>query len=483
VAGSSFRGTELARTAADRECYLASENHVKLLLVEDDRVVRITVSDALADAGYSVTAVADGTAALRALDAESFDLMLADIRLPGADGITVFRHARRVQPDLAALLMTAYGDVADAVAVMREGARDYLTKPFEMSELLVRLARVSGELQIRRRLESGGAIATDRSGLLGESPAMGRLRDQVAQAAASDLPVLLAGETGTGKELCARAIHAGSRRSGRPLVAINCAAIPESLFESELFGHERGAFTGADRKRAGRFDAAAGGSILLDEVGELGLQAQAKLLRVLEDGSFQPVGSDRTVRADVRLIAASNRDLAAEVARGTFRKDLYYRLNVIQIRIPPLRERGADVAQLIGAFVPQIAAREGKMAPSLDASAAAALGAYPYPGNVRELLHALERGVAMTRDGVVRLEHLPAEFAPALPSGSASALGPAGEPGLQPLGNAVREFEQGYIRRALEESGGRKAQAAQLLGISRKSLWERLREAQDEKEK
>ncbi len=460
---------------------------MKVLLVEDDRAVRVTVTDALQDEGYAVTALADGALALRALDREPFDLLLADVRLPGADGLTVFRHARRAQPELVGLLMTAYADASDAVEVMREGARDYLIKPFEIAELLLRLARVRDELQVRRGLETGGTATSGR--LRGDSPPMQRLREQVQQAAASDLPVLLAGETGTGKELCAREIHAGGRRAGKPLVAVNCAAIPDGLFESELFGHERGAFTGADRKRAGRFEAASGGSLLLDEVGELAAGAQAKLLRVLEDGRFEPVGSDRTVAVDVRLLAATNRDLAAEVARGAFRKDLYYRLNVLEIRLPPLRERRSDVAALIGELLPQIAAREGKPVPRLDPAAAAALGAYTYPGNVRELLHALERGAALTRDGVIRLDHLPPELSVELPvalpaelpalfpvAGQTGAQQARGAGGLQPLDTALRQFEQEYIRRALEETGGRKAQAAQLLGISRKSLWERLRE-------
>ena len=447
---------------------------MRLLLAEDDRIVRITVRDALVEGGYAVTECADGTAALRAVRAEPFDIVLTDVRLPGLDGIALFRAVRQLSPRAAVVLMTAFADADDAVAVMREGARDYVQKPFDIDELLLRIGRVRDEIAFRARMEAGEGPAQPEP-LRGDSPAMARVRERVEAAARSDVAVLLTGETGTGKDLCARTIHERSRRAGRPFVAVNCAAIPETLFESELFGHEKGAFTGADRRRAGRFEAAGGGTLLLDEVGELSLSSQAKLLRVLEDSTFEPVGSSRSVRVDVRVLAATNRRLEEEVAAGAFRPDLYYRLNVIDLHMPPLRERRGDVPGLVRAFLGEIAARQARPVPELAPEVVAALMAYDYPGNVRELLHALERAVALSRGGPIQLDHLPADVAASLAPGPASAS-PAEE--VQPLGEAVAAFEREYIQRVLDRAGGHRTRAAALLGISRKNLWERLREAE-----
>jgi DNA-binding NtrC family response regulator len=446
---------------------------VRLLLAEDDRIVRITVRDALEDAGYEVTACDDGTAAASALEREPFDIFLTDVRLPGEDGLSLFRRARRLQPDAGIVLMTAFADADDAVAVMREGARDYLQKPFEIEELLLRIGRVRDELAFRRAMQVGAAPPSATEAIRGDSATMRRLRDRVEAAAASDVPVLVTGETGTGKDLCARTIHERSRRAAKPFVVVNCAAIPEALFESELFGHEKGAFTGADRRRVGRFEAADGGTLFLDEVGELAPGSQAKLLRAIETCTFEPVGSSRTVRVDVRIIAATNRDLGAEIARGSFRKDLYYRLNVIDVETPPLRERRSDIPVLVSAFIREIAARQGRAVPPLDPRVIAALGAHDYPGNVRELQHALERAVALARGGPIGLEHLPPDISPP----ATGDVPPVPTHDLAPLGRAVEEFEQEYIRRALEKTGGHRGRAAALLGISRKSLWERLRDA------
>jgi two-component system response regulator AtoC len=448
---------------------------VKLLLAEDDRVVRITVRDALQDAGYAVTECADGSSALEVIRSEAFDIVLTDVRLPGVDGIALFRAARHVNPRGAVVLMTAFADADDAVAVMREGARDYVQKPFEIDELLLRVARVRDEVAFRRKMEAGEASARAEP-LRGRTPAMERLRERVEAAAQSDVAVLITGETGTGKDLCAHTIHERSRRAAKPFVAVNCAAVPEALLESELFGHEKGAFAGADRRRTGRFETANRGTLLLDEVGELSAASQAKLLRAIETSTFEPVGSSRSVTVDVRILAATNRDLAAEVARGTFRRDLHYRLNVIDLHLPPLRERRGDVPVLARAFLDDIAARHGTRVPELDAEAMAALAVYDYPGNVRELLHALERAVALSRGGEIRLEHLPADLA-AASRPAPPAAGAAGD--MPPLGEAVAAFEREYIHRALEKAGGHRTRAAALLGISRKNLWERLRDGGD----
>jgi DNA-binding NtrC family response regulator len=455
-----------------------SDAPTKLLLVEDERIVRITVRDALAKAGYRVTDLADGASALRAAEAERFDIVLTDVRLPGLDGIALFRRIRQLHSDAAVLLFTAHAELDDAVAVMREGARDYIQKPFEMEELLLRLGRVRDELAFRRAMESGASDrpAGGRMPIRGISAATRRLVERIEAAAASDVNVLITGETGTGKDLCARTIHDRSRRAGKPFVAVNCAALPETLLEAELFGHEKGAFTGAERRRAGRFETANGGTLFLDEIGELPLAAQVKLLRVLETSTFEPVGTSKSVTVNVRIIAATNRDLTEAVEKGAFRQDLYYRLNVMDIETPPLRHRPGDIPILVSEFLADIAARQGRPVPPLDPSTIAALATYRFPGNVRELIHALERAVAVARGGVIRLEHLP----PAISSVARGDAAGADEPPedderVEPLASAVARFERQYIRRVLERTGGHRGRAAALLGISRKALWLRLR--------
>jgi DNA-binding NtrC family response regulator len=452
---------------------------MKLLLVEDDRIVRIPVRDRLQAAGFAVTECADGAAALRAAEREAQDIVLSDVRLPGMDGIALFRKLRQLQPDVAVLLMTAHAATDDAVAVMREGARDYIQKPFELDELVLRVERVRQELEFRRRMETGGGGDGTKQPIRGVSSAAHRLVEAVEAAAASDVNVLITGETGTGKDLSARVIHERSRRAGKPFIAVNCAAIPEALFEAELFGHEKGAFTGADRRRVGRFEAANGGTLFLDEVAELSLATQVKLLRVLETRTFEPVGSSLPRTVDVRVIAATNRDLEAEITRGAFRKDLFFRLNVIDVATPPLRERRADIPVLVRDFLEEISARQARPVPALDPAAVAALATYDFPGNVRELLHALERAVAMARGDVIRLAHLP----PALGGGRAGEAGDAtADEAIQPLARAVQDFELQYIRRVLARVGGHRGRAAELLGISRKALWQRLRDEPEPEE-
>jgi DNA-binding NtrC family response regulator len=444
---------------------------MKLLLAEDDRIVRITVRDALEEDGFTVTACADGTSALAAIESEPFDVVLSDVRLPGLSGIQLFRRARQLQHGIPVILMTAFADTDDAVEVMREGARDYIVKPFEMDELLARIGRVRHEVAFRAGMEVGAQ--GEPSPIRGNAPATRRLVERVNAAAASDVNVLIMGETGSGKDLCAQTIHARSRRAGKPFVAVSCAAIPETLLESELFGHERGAFTGADRRRIGRFEAARGGTLFLDEVGELSLASQAKLLRAVETSSFEPLGSSQPVTVDVRLIAATNRDLAAASERGAFRRDLYFRLNVLDIVTPPLRERRGDLPLLVTHFLSQIATRQGRPLPALSPEAMATLASHDYPGNVRELIHALERAVALAGAGVIRADHLPADMAP--PVDPAGATSPAAAT-VEPLALAVEQFERQYVRHVLDQVGGHRGRAAALLGISRKSLWQRLRD-------
>lgn len=447
-------------------------NDVKLLLVEDDRIIRITVRDALEETGYQVTECADGAEAARLLGAVAFDILLTDVRLPGTDGIELFRLARGLSPAPEVVLMTAYADTDDAVRVMRDGARDYVLKPFAMDELLLRLGRIRDERVFLARLGQSAPGALGEM-LVGDSPAMGLVRERIEAAAASDVAVLVTGETGTGKEVAARLVHERSARAGRPFVAVNCAALPEALFEAEMFGHEKGAFTGADRRRIGRFQTADTGALFLDEVGELSLANQAKLLRALETSTFEPVGSAHPVRVDIRVIAATNRDFARDPAPGSFRRDLFYRLNVIDIRMPALREHRGDIPLLVGKFLADISRRQGRPVPAVSAAAAAALAMHDYPGNVRELLHALERAAALSRGGPIGVDHLPAEVAQGVADGPPAPI----DGDLPPLGEAIQQFERQYIERALEKAGGHRGRAASLLGISRKSLWVRLRDA------
>jgi len=443
---------------------------MKLLLVEDDRVVRITLRDALTSNGFEVTECADGLTALKAAEQELFDLVLTDVRLPGLNGLELFHRVRQAQPSAAIVLMTAFANTEDAVAVMRDGARDYISKPFEMDELLLRLARVRQDVERRRQLEAGKSSGTGQGlahELRGVSEATRRVLGLVAAAASSDVNVLITGETGTGKDLVARTIHERSGRAGKPFVAINCAAIPENLLEAELFGHERGAFTGADRRRVGKFVAAHGGTLFLDEVGDLPAAQQAKVLRAIDTRAVEPLGSNSSIQADVRILSATNADLDAAVADKRFRRDLYYRLNVLELHMPALRERRADIPGLAAEFLANISVRQQRPAPSVDPAAMALLTTHDYPGNVRELIHALEHAVVLAQGGVIRPEHLPRAFA---------ALAATPAPTTATLDEMVGQFERQYIRQVLEKVGGHRAQAAALLGISRKSLWQKLRD-------
>ncbi len=309
---------------------------LRILLVEDDPDVRAGVLTALREAGHDVVDSADGAAALERLSAEFFDVVVSDVRLPKVDGLAVFRHARQVSPRTDVILMTSFGAVADAVAALKQGACDYLTKPFDVEELIIRVGVVAEKRALERELEEARARLAGAADavIVGASPAMLKLLDRLAMVADSDAAVLVTGETGTGKELVARRIHARSARRAGPFVAVNCAAFPDTLLEAELFGHEQGAFTGAARKREGRFKAADRGTLLLDEIAEMPLPAQAKLLRVLQDGVVEPLGTNRPVRVDVRIVSATHRDLRRRIAEGLFREDLYYRLNVVGLHIP-----------------------------------------------------------------------------------------------------------------------------------------------------
>ena len=446
----------------------AGAPRLDILLVDDEPALRLALADALTAAGHRVETAADGAVAASAIRARVYDVVICDLILPKISGMALFRMLKQGAPDTDVLLISAHGSVEDAVRALKEGATDFLSKPFEVAQLIHDLDRIALHRELRRQLRELRRLtnAPAADAMLGRASSMMRVFKSVEIIAESDAPVLILGDSGTGKELVARRLHRGSPRASRPFVAINCAAFPETLIEAELFGHERGAFTGAVRRREGRFKVADQGSLFLDEVAELPLPAQAKLLRVLQDGYIQPIGSDVPTRVDVRIISATHRALRDRVAAGTFREDLYYRLKVMEIRLPPLRERPGDLPILVDHFIRRFSRSEE--IPGVTPRAWAALSEYPFPGNVRELEHAIHHGVVLAAGEDIDLWHLPQDI-----SGLEDPIEIHSD--LQPLTSALKAFEREYLKRALERTGGNRGQAAKLLGISRKNLWEKLR--------
>jgi DNA-binding NtrC family response regulator len=439
-----------------------------ILLVEDEPEIRLPLGEALREIGHRVALAADGQEAMQCLDRQIFNLVVSDVRLPKGDGFTILRRVRDEQPSTNVILMTAYGTIQEAVTAVRETAVEYVTKPFDLPEVLAMVGRIDEHWRLLHELASARAdLAARHAGrmLEGHSPAIADLRAKISAIAASSASVLLTGESGTGKELAARMIHAASDRRNAPFIAVNCAAVPATLMEAELFGHERGAFTGAVKQRDGRFKAADGGTLFLDEIGEMPIEVQAKLLRVLQEGAFEPIGTNNTVKVDVRLVTASNRTLKNSDGEGSFRQDLYYRIKVFELRLPPLRDRLSDLPILVEQFLREFTA-PGQTPPSLAPTAWAALRGYSYPGNVRELKHAIQHATILAHGQEIRVHHLPSEF-----RGNTGAL--ASER-VEPLAVVMAQFERDYIERTLELAGGERRKAAEMLGISRKNLWEKL---------
>ncbi len=443
---------------------------VSVLLVEDEAAQRRLIADILGREGHEVREAGTVAEALAAIDEKVPDLILCDWRMPGRDGGELLDEIRSRSLGCAFVVMTAYGSIAHAVDAVRRGADDYLGKPFEREALLLAVKRVLKTRRLEREnvalrevLREGDSYGE----LLGRSEPMLRLYRTIEKVAATDATVLVVGESGTGKELVARTLHRASRRSNGPFVAVNCAAIPETLIESELFGHEKGSFTGAHRRREGRFEEADGGTLLLDEIASMPLPLQASLLRVLQERRLTRVGGTGEVECDVRVVAASNRDLPALVAEGGFREDLYYRLNVVPIVLPPLRDRLDDVPMLAASFLEQASARHGIEMASLSPAVLRALMEHGWPGNVRELANVVERLVLLAEDGRVNLDDLPAEVR--------SAGGGTGCPFLLPAEGLVwDQVEADLLRQALERSQGNRAAAARLLGLGYKALLYRL---------
>jgi DNA-binding NtrC family response regulator len=448
---------------------------LRILLVEDEADLRQLLTELLRREGHRVEAAKDGAVGMHQLHRQIFDLVISDIRLPWVDGLTLFRTARKEVPATEVILMTGYGDVGQAVGTLKEGACDYLTKPFKSEELLERVRRIDNTRSLRAEREhrdSGRPAPGAETRLVGESPAIHRVLEMVKRVSQSDAPVLIVGESGTGKEIVARLIHEQSPRRDRPFLAVNCGALGENLIEAELFGHEEGAFTGATRKRDGRFKAADGGVLFLDEIAELPALAQAKLLRVLQEGAFEPLGSNQPIQVDVRIVSATHRSLPERIKAGLFREDLFYRVNGIEIQVPPLRERNIDVPLLVQHFLRQLVAL-GAPIPSVSPGAWSCLLRHDYPGNVRELSHAIRHALVLSAGREIDTGHLP----PAVAGQKTSlSLGqPYDPPVIGPLYPALREFERQYVEQALAASSGHRAQAAARLGVSRKTLWEKLR--------
>ncbi len=455
----------------------------KVLVTDDDRAVRSALNVNLSKAGYAVTLSDNAEEALERLHNEPFDVLLTDVKMPGRSGMDLLAEVRLHWPDTRVVVMTGHGSVADAVEAMKAGAADYLIKPIARDELLLLLERalenraLAREVQqLRREVDAKYGFAN----LVGATAVMQEVYEQVQAVADSNTLVLIQGETGTGKELIAHAIHYRSRRASAPLVVVNCGALPENLLESELFGHEKGAFTGAVRTHQGKFEQADGGTLFLDEIGEIPPAVQVRLLRVLEGGAFTRVGGERAVKVDVRVVAATNRDLRSEVRGGTFRPDLFYRLNVFPIRLPSLRERLDDVPLLAQHFLQRFSERHGRPAPTLSAEAAATLKSWRWPGNVRELEHLMERTLILSGGGEIRAIRLPDDAYATVdpPDDSSGTSGREAADGSTDLDQIdagglpalLDRWERALIVAALETEGGVQARAARRLGISRSNL-------------
>jgi DNA-binding NtrC family response regulator len=439
----------------------------KVLLVDDDRLSREAMADWLRSEGFDVIAVADGQAALPHFH-DGVAVLVTDLKMPRTDGLELLRRAKEQAPHLAVILITAYGTVETAVAALKEGAFDYLTKPVKPDDLANKVRQAVAQRAMAAEIASLHTQLHERYGyenIIGKSPAMRAVFEKVRLVADTKSTVLISGESGTGKELIARALHHNSSRRHKPFVPVNCAAIPETLIESELFGHEKGAFTGATERRTGLFQAANGGTLFIDEIGEMKVGLQSKLLRVIETRRIMAVGSSREIEVDVRLVAATNRDLQEEVKKGAFREDLYYRLKVVAIHLPPLRERSEDIPLLVRYFLDEIARENQRPTRDIAPEALDLLLAYSWPGNVRELRNTLEGIIVLSTRERIEVADLPEHLRQGV---SAQAV--------IRQGMTMAEIEREAIRRALEQSGGRRTEAAKSLALSVRTLQRKIKE-------
>ncbi|MCK8602448.1 sigma-54-dependent transcriptional regulator [Desulfoferrobacter suflitae] len=449
----------------------------KVLLVDDDPLALDLISENLKTQGYSVELACSGIEAVEKAKTQSYDIVITDLSMPGMDGLQLLDHFKINYADTMVIVLTGFGTIGTAVEALKKGAFDYMTKPANMDEILLALNRIQelhalkmDNVMLRSQLQERYQF----DNIIGRSAPMEALYRIIRRVAKTDSTVLLTGESGTGKELIANAIHFSSDRNNKPIVPINCGAIPEELLESELFGHEKGAFTGAVKERKGRFELAHRGTIFLDEIGEMPLKLQVKLLRFLQERKFERIGGGRTIQVDVRIIAATNKDLEKAVENGEFREDLYYRINVIPIRVPPLRERDGDVALIAQHFLRQHCMEKGVSLKKLTSSAMAALEAYEWPGNVRELENLIERLVILTEADVIQMNDLPARIR-RQPKSHVENKEQLIEAGGVDLKKTLDELENRLIMEALEKANGVRARAAQLLGLNRTTLVEKMK--------
>ncbi len=444
----------------------------RVLIVDDEQGIRQSLSGILGDEGCEATCVGSGEEVLEAVETEDPDVVLLDVWLPGVDGVEVLRGLKARYPDLPVIMMSGHGTIETAVRSAKLGAYDFIEKPLNLDKVLLGLENVLKA----SRLAQENRYLRDRAGrtytMVGDSPAMRELREQVRIVAGTRASVLITGENGTGKELVARAVHAGSRRAESPFVEVNCAAIPEDLIESELFGHEKGAFTGAGARRRGKFELADGGTLFLDEIGDMSFKTQAKILRVLQEMRFERVGGSRTHEVDVRVIAATNKDLEAEIQQGRFREDLYFRLNVIPIHVPALRERRQDIPSLVDHFLSLFCADEKREPVTVDQRVLSVLQAYPWPGNVRELKNVTERMVILCRGPEITVEDVP----PALRAAAGEVLPSVAVQGEMGLREARRAFERRFILDRLDENEWNVAVTAERIGLDKSSLYKKVKE-------
>jgi len=446
-----------------------------LLVADDDPGLRESLERTLTREGYRVVLASDGRAALERVQAGGVDLIVTDLRMPGLTGLELLRAAKAIMPDVDVILLTAFGTVEEAVKAMKDGAYDFLTKPFRREQLI---KLVDKALERRDLIEQNKALKKQledirsKGQMIGSSPAFRRMLTLVEQIADSSATILIQGESGAGKELVARTIHERSGRRAGPFVAVNCAALPENLLESELFGYEKGAFTGAAGRKEGRFELATTGTLFLDEVADLSLVTQPKILRVLQEGEFERLGGTRTLQVDVRIVAATNQDLAEMVKEKRFREDLYYRLNVITVRVPPLRERHEDIRLLAQYYLRIYAAKNGRKLDGFSNEALERLESYKWPGNVRELENLIERTVLLARKDRIDAEDLPEEIA--------GVKRPPRDAILELVGTPLAEIEQRLLDETLRITGGNKTQAAKLLGIDVRTVARKLERREDD---
>ena len=453
---------------------------IRVLIVDDDESHAQAVAESLERVGYDCTVAGSGLRGSQLLESDSYDIVITDLRMEEVDGLAILRKAKEEMPDAEVILLTGHGSITSAVTAMQHGAYTYLTKPLDIKELRTAVDKASERLrlirhnaELHRRLDEKFGF----EGVIGNSPQILRIMAQLQQIAPTDSTVLITGENGTGKDLVARAIHQNSRRKNKPFVPLNISALSAGILESELFGHEPGSFTGAVGRRIGKFEYANGGTLFMDEVGEMPMETQIKLLRVLEDRKISRVGANEQLAVNVRLVAATNANLAEMVEKGTFRKDLFYRLNVVNIHLPPLRERRQDIPLLIEHFLKEQSQIHEKQVEGITKAARQALTAYDWPGNIRQLRNTIERMLVVDMDGLLDVQDLPEELAP---------LGPAHDDGTRVIGAAsgadqlvgrpLTEVEKYYIERALEVTGGKREEAAQMLDIGERTLYRKIKE-------